>query len=327
MTTSHNEGNHIPASLVHHSMLRHYPHLQVAPSAETQALYEQMQEHDVPALPTVYANNLPQALSSFVGREREIEAIRHLLRDVGTNGRASVRLLTLTGAGGCGKTHLALKISETILRDYPDGVWWVDLASQSDSKLVAQSVATALNLREASHRSIDQQLEERFGTKQALLVLDNCEHLIDACAQLVRALLRASPHLQILATSREALGIEGETIWLLVPMPVPDHGPLPALKILQQFESVSLFIERAHAGYPNFTLTHENAEAVARICRQVEGLPLAIELAAARLKALSVEEIAERLTENFQLPTGSSRTLTLRHQPLSATIDRSYRLR
>jgi predicted ATPase/DNA-binding SARP family transcriptional activator len=302
-------------------------HLQVKPAVETQTLYKQLEQHEVPVLPTVYANNLPQSLSSFVGREREIAEIRELILSVGANGRSPLhRLVTLTGIGGSGKTRLALSVASELLREFADGVWWVDFSPQSDPTLLSQTIARALGLRETSGCSLIETLEEYLSAKQALIILDNCEHMIERCAEFITRVLRGSTTLQILATSRESLGISGEIRWPVTPMALPEQGPLPPLKVLQQYESISLFVERALESTRDFKLTPESAVHVVQICRQVEGLPLAIELAAARLRVLSLEEITEGLTKNFHLLSGHARGFAYRHQTIAAMMDWSYRL-
>jgi predicted ATPase/Flp pilus assembly protein TadD len=293
-------------------------HLDVEPSPETRALYEGILKHDVPPLPRAVPNNLPQPLTSFIGRERELKQVKWLLN--------TTRLLTLTGVGGCGKTRLALQVATDLLEEHPDGVWLVELAALTDPALVPQKTASALGLTEERGRSPVETLEDALRNRSLLLLLDNCEHLVGACAELAEALLRACPDVKILATSREALGVEGETLWQVPPLSTPDDGPLPPLKLLRQFEAVALFIERARSSNPEFTLTRGNAQAVVQICRQLDGLPLAIELAAARVKALSVSQIAERLQESFRLLSGGSRTALPRHQTLQGTMDWSFKL-
>lgn len=308
-------------------------HLNVKPSPETCALHEQISRGDLssegyppPAGPA--RHNLPSSVTSFIGREREIIRIKWLLN--------TTRLLTLSGAGGSGKTRLALQVAKSLLKEYADGIWLAEFASLSDSKLIPQAVAAALGVREMRGQSLTETLADYLRPKKMLLVLDNCEHLIEACAQLAETLLQACPDLQVLATSREALGIAGETVWLVPSLSLPDDLPakvgegasekLPALKILRQYEAISLFIERALAGQPTFALTQKNAAAAVQICQQLDGLPLAIELAAARVKVLSAEEIAARLNDRFQLLTGGSRTALPRQQTLQAAMDWSFQL-
>ena len=261
---------------------------------------------DFPPLRTLdtQPNNLPRQLTSFVGREREIAEVERLF--------AGTSLLTLTGVGGCGKTRLALQVAAALLDRFRDGVWVVELASLADPSLVTRAVAAALGLREVPGRPLAASLSDYLATKQLLLCLDNCEHLLGACAELVDALLRACPRLRVLVTSREGLGIGGERIY-----PVP---PLFAS------DAAQLFVERARFHRPDFELTPENAPAVAQICERLDGIPLAIELAAARVRVLSLPELAAKLSDRFRLLTGGSRTALPRHQTLRAAIDWSYSL-
>jgi predicted ATPase/DNA-binding CsgD family transcriptional regulator len=273
--------------------------------------------------PRSFPNNLPLALSSFIGRGREIMEVRALL--------AHTRLATLTGPGGSGKTRLSLWVAEEVGPEYPHGVWLVELAAVADPALAPQTAAAALGLREQPGRPTLEVLAEHLAGRELLLVLDNCEHLIAACAALADALLRACPGLRLLATSREPLNIAGESVWPVPSLSLPVAGagsseaPVPALL---QSEAVRLFVERASAAAPGFALTSQNAAAVAQVCRQVDGLPLAVELAAARVRALTVEQIAERLAnhERFRLLSAGSRTAAPRQQTLAATLDWSYGL-
>ena len=255
-------------------------------------------------------HNLPSELSSFVGREKELAEVKRLLEDT--------RLLTLTGSGGCGKTRLALAAAGELVEGFEDGVWMVDLAPLADPALVPQAVASTLGVREQPVRMITETLSDYLGSKKVLLVLDNCEHLIDACADLAEALLHSCPELRVLATSREALGITGEVAWVVPSLSLPD---LRHLESLPRYESARLFLERAAAVRPTFMLTEQNAPAVAQICYRLDGIPLAIELAAARAKVLSVEQIADRLDDSFRLLSAGARTAIPRHRTLHATMD------
>ena len=270
-------------------------------------------------------HNLPTLLSSFVGREREIAELRQLL--------LINRLITLTGAGGAGKTRLALKVSQEVLDRFENGVWLVELASIVDSALVPQTIASVLNVRESSQRPLMDELVNHLTTRQTLLVLDNCEHLIDVCAQIAETLLQKCPDLKILVTSREVLGITGEEAWVVPPLSLPSQQPWTnpsnaqdTLRYYERFESVQLFIARAKSAYSAFRLTAETGPWVAEICRSLDGMPLAIELAAARVRGLSVKQIAQRLDERFQLLTTGSRTAPPRQQTLLSTLDWSYAL-
>ncbi len=278
--------------------------LAVEPSAATREAYEQLLKVDVQArsvLPPQPANtNLPVPLTSFIGREAEMAEITHLLQ--------TTRLLTLTGPGGCGKTRLALEAATNLLDDYPDGVWWVELAALSDAVLVPQAVATALGVREQTDRPLTEMLTDYLRAKQLLLLLDNCEHLVGACARLAEQLLSACPHLCILATSREALSIGGETTWLVPSLSLPKAQPPSTVEELMRYESIRLFVDRAATVLPTFRLTTASGQFVAQICRRVDGIPIAIELAAARVKLLNVEQMAARLDDVFHLLTAGRRS-------------------
>jgi predicted ATPase/DNA-binding SARP family transcriptional activator len=292
------------------------------PSAATREVYEQLLKVGVPtrpAMPAQPANtNLPVPLTSFVGREAEMAKVRRLL--------PTTRLLTLTGPGGCGKTRLALEVATNLLDDYPDGVWWVELAALSNPSLVPQAVATALGVREQSDRPLPETLVDYLRARQLLLLLDNCEHLVGACACLAEQLLSVCPHLRILATSREALSIGGETTWLVPSLNLPEAQSPATVDELSCYEAIRLFVERAATVLPTFRLTAANAPSVVQVCRRLDGIPLAIELAAARVKVLHVEQLAARLDDVFHLLTAGSRTALLRHQTLRAALDWSHDL-
>ena len=236
------------------------------------------------------------------------------------------RLLTLTGSGGCGKTRLALAVAREVVGSFEDGVWLVDLAPLADPSLVPQALASTLGAREQPARSLSETLWDYLGSKKVLVVLDNCEHLIETCAELVEALLRSCPELRILATSREALGIAGEISWSVPSLTLPDLRRLLDVESLSRYESARLFVERAAAVKPTFTLTEQNAPAVARVCYRLDGIPLAIELAAARTKVLSVEEISDRLDGSFGLLASVGRMAIPRHRTLRSTMDWSHEL-
>ncbi len=263
-------------------------------------------------------SNLPQQLASFVGRERERTDLAALLR--------SSRLVTLTGTGGLGKTRLSIQVGTDLLGDYPDGVWIVELAPLSDPRLVSHAVAGALGVREEPGRPVFDALVAFLADRSLLLILDNCEHLVQACAELADGLLRSAPRLSILASSREHLRVAAERIYSLTTLSLPDPGYPLAFEELPHYEAARLFIERAVAVQPSFALSERNAHAVIQICRRLDGIPLAIELAAARLRTLTVESIAERLDDRFRLLTKGSRTATPRQQTLSALIDWSHDL-
>ena len=264
------------------------------------------------------SHNLPAQLTSFVGREREMPEIASLLD--------ATRLLTLTGAGGSGKTRLGLEVAGRLTEDFRDGVWLADLARLADPNLVPQAIAAALGVRDEGLRPLLDQLSDYCQPREMLLLLDNCEHLIDACAAVAHRLLSAAPDLKILATSREPMGIGGEITFVVPTLAVPDPGSLPPLDALMRFDAIRLFTERARIARPDFALTEANGAAVAEICRRLDGMPLAIELAASRVRLLPVEEIRARLADRFELLTGGSRIALPRHQTLRATIEWSYAL-
>jgi non-specific serine/threonine protein kinase len=260
-------------------------------------------------------NNLPKQVSALVGREAELVAcVRELER---------AALLTLTGVGGCGKTRLALALGDSMLESHPDGVWFADLAPLTTDERVVETVAVAAGVREEQGRTILQSLVEHLAPRRTLLVLDNCEHVISACVALVTALGQACPDLQIVATSREALNIAGETVYAVPTLAVPPADE-SRTAVIAASEAVQLFAARASAVRPDFGVTPENAPVVADICRRLDGIPLALELAAARVRILSVEQIREKLDDRFRLLTGGSRTALPRQQTLRATIQWSY---
>jgi non-specific serine/threonine protein kinase len=269
-----------------------------------------------PSPPVAQRHNLPQQLTSFIGHEDELEEFAALLDQT--------RLLTLTGIGGCGKTRLAIKLAERILQSFPDGVWYVDMAPLLDAERVALTVATTLDIREEKDRPIVDTLCGRLASQRALLILDNCEHLVAACAALLQRLISAAPGVRVLAASREGLSVPGERAVTVRSLSFPPPGSKHELPALEACEAVRLFVERAQLSVPKFSLADDTADAVAEICRRLDGIPLAIELAAARVKILSVEEIRARLDDRFRLLTGGSRTALARQQTLLATIQWSY---
>lgn len=275
---------------------------------------------DFPPLKTLdaFRTNLPVQLTSFIGREKEIAAVKELV--------TKNRLVSLTGSGGAGKTRLSLQVVVDLLESFPDGVWFVELAPLSDPALVPQTIISALAIRDEGSRLPLAILEDYLRTRVALLVLDNCEHVIAAAAQLAESMLMACTGLHILTSGREALGIAGEVAYRVPSLSTPDPRRMQGAESLGQFEAARLFIERAQAALPIFTVTNENAYAVAQVCARLDGIPLAIELAAARIKVLKVEQIAERLDDCFRLLTGGSRTALPHHQTLRAMIDWSHDL-
>ncbi len=289
------------------------------PERVYQVLHPQLRA-DFPALRSLEAtpNNLPQQVSSFVGRERELEECRTLL--------ARTRLLTLLGTGGLGKTRLSLQLAADVLEDFPDGVWFVELAPIGEPGLVAQAVAAVLGVKETAGRAMLEALVRHAGSRQLLIVLDNCEHLLQACAELAKALLESGAQLKVLASSREPLHVAGESTYPVPALAAPAAPRDMTADTLAPYTAVRLFAERARAVQPAFRITDGNAPAIAEICRHLDGIPLALELAAARVRALSVESIAARLGDRFRLLTGGDRTALPRQQSLRALIDWSHDL-
>jgi len=269
-------------------------------------------------LPSPRRHNLPADLTSFVGRRKELLELPAVL--------TSSRLLSLTGAGGVGKTRLAVLVARGLVNEFRDGVWLVDLAPLSVPDLVAQTIAAVLGVREGPHRSARDVLLDTLRHRALLLVLDNCEHLVAACAELVEVLLREAPALRILTTSREALGVTGETVCRVPSLSLPGALPSVPVDALIDSEATQLFIERAQAVDSTFAPTGDNADSIARICRRLDGIPLAIELAAARVLVLSPEQIETRLQDRFRLLSGGARTAVARQRTLEATVDWSYQL-
>jgi predicted ATPase/DNA-binding CsgD family transcriptional regulator len=267
--------------------------------------------------------NLPAQLTSFIGRERELAEVERLL--------ATSRLVTLTGAGGSGKTRLAFQVTKAVSERYTDGAWLVDLATHHDPALVPQLVTLALGLRPAADQPLLEALSSFLQSKQLLLVLDNCEHLSAACAQLAQGLLSQAHELRILATSREALRIGGETVYPVSGLSRPAVGrqmvPDANLQAFMAYDAIHLFVERARAISPDFALTSENAGSIIEICRRLDGLPLSLELASARVNVLSVQQIAAHLNDRFALLISTQRGVPVpRHHTLRAAIDWSYEL-
>ncbi|MGC8519895.1 MAG: ATP-binding protein, partial [Steroidobacteraceae bacterium] len=261
--------------------------------------------------------NLPAAISDFIGREADLATVHELLRHN--------RLVTLVGTGGIGKTRLALEAAREVLEDFPDGVWLAELAPLTDPELVASAMHAALGLQSGTGRWTGERLAAALRERKLLLVLDNCEHLIGAAAREAQALLAAAPQVRILATSQEPLGIEGECTLRLRPLEFPAEH-IAGLASTQRHGAVRLFVARAQAADPQFELNERNAATVAMICRRLDGIPLAIELAAARSAALGIDGLAQRLDLRFHVLTGGRRTALPRHQTLRATLDWSHRL-
>jgi predicted ATPase/class 3 adenylate cyclase len=288
---------------------------------------ERIFQLDIPGLPAEFPalkslnlrrNNLPLRLTTFVGRGAELAELKSLL--------AHERLLTLAGPGGMGKTSLAIQLGADVMAAYSQGVWLTELAALSDPNLVAPTVLTVFGLREQPGRSPTATLIDYLHTREVLLILDNCEHLLEPSAQLAEALLQDCPHLRIVATSRQGLGVAGEMVWRVPSLTVPDPKRLLPLDVTAESAAVVLFTDRAAAANPSFTLTEKSAPLVVQICGALDGIPLAIELAAARLKMLSIEQLAVRLKDRFRVLTGGSRTALPRQQTLRAAIDWSFEL-
>jgi len=275
---------------------------------------------DFPALRSLEAtpNNLPQQVTSFIGRERELAELETLL--------GKTRLLTLLGPGGIGKTRLSLQVAANAMDAFPDGVWFVELAPLTDAQRVPQTVASVLGVKEEAGRPVIEALLKHVKDRQLLVVLDNCEHLVMACAELAGHLLQAGANVKVLTSSREHLRTSGEHTYPVPALSLPETNRTITAKSLTEFGAVRLFVERAVAAQPGFELRERNATAITDICRRLDGIPLAIELAAARLRTLSVDAIAERLSDRFRLLSGGDRTALPRQQTLRALIDWSYDL-
>ncbi|MGQ0551200.1 MAG: tetratricopeptide repeat protein [Armatimonadota bacterium] len=275
---------------------------------------------DFPPLRSVATRSigLPRRLTSFIGRESEIEEVRRLL--------GTTHLLTVVGIGGAGKTRLALQVADRVVEEFPHGVYLVELAQVTDPGLVPQAVASSLGVREDPDRPLIESLTGHLQSRRMLLVLDNCEHLVDAIAELATELLGAAPSLKLLCTSREALAIAGEAAWRIPSLSVPDPRRVLDRNALETFEAVRLFVERAAEVVAGFVLTEQNAPAIVQICRRLDGIPLAIELAASRIRVLTSDQIAARLDDRFRLLAGGSRTAMPRQQTLKAAMDWSYDL-
>jgi len=275
---------------------------------------------DFPPIKTLdsYNHNLPSQLTSFIGRKKEIAEIKKAI--------SKHRLVTLTGSGGIGKSRLALQVGTDLLDSFPDGIWLVELAPLSDPSLISQTILATLGQVKQRGMSIFQSIQEFLEEKKVLLILDNCEHLIEQCATIADELLGHTKALKIVATSREVLGVAGELTWHVPSLSTPDIKNLPEFSQITQFEAIQLFVERVSLINSHFEVTKENTSAIAQICFRLGGIPLAIELAAARLKSLSVEQVNTRLDDRFRLLTGGVRTVLPRQQTLQATIDWSYNL-
>ena len=263
-----------------------------------------------------HPHNLPIQLSSFVGREQVIEQIKRQLSET--------RLLTLSGSGGCGKTRLALQVAGEVMDDFPDGVWLAELGSLVQPSEVQAAVAGVLPVPVAQQQPSLEKVARAIADKRMLIILDNCEHVVEACARAAEILLKSCPGIAVMATSREPLQIPGETSWRVPSMVLPEETVPPTIESLAQYEAVQLFIERAMKARPNFLVTNDNAPAIAGICQRLDGIPLAIELAAARVRMLTPDQIADGLSDRFRLLTAGARTAMPRQQTLRASVDWSF---
>lgn len=270
-----------------------------------------------PVGPGIPPTNLHVQPTSFIGRSSELAEIKRLL--------AQTHFVTLTGAGGCGKTRLAQQVGVEVLNHYADGVWLVELATLTDDALLACLIATTLDLHEQPGHPLLETLGMALQHKRLLLILDNCEHLVAACARVIETLRSTCPWLAVLITSREVLNVAGETVWQVAPLAMPARSNQPvSARQIESAEAVQFFLARTRLLLPHFELTDENAPVIALICQQLDGIPLALELAAARMNLLSLEQLAERLEDRFQVLTTGRRTALPRHQTLRATLDWSY---
>jgi predicted ATPase/class 3 adenylate cyclase len=264
-----------------------------------------------------FGGNLPEQLTAFVGRETELEGVIELAREA--------RLVTLTGPGGVGKTRLVLQAAAVEIGRYEDGAWFVDLAPVADPERISATVTRAMGIPEPRQGTVEDALLAALQRRHALLILDNCEHLVDAASGLVERIARSCPQMTVLATSREPLGVSGEATFPVKPLAVPDAGDDEVARLLMS-DAVQLFVERARSARHGFELTPENAGQVGELCRRLDGIPLAIELAAARVQSMSVVDIVARLNERFRLLGHSRRSGLARHQTLRAALDWSYGL-
>ena len=275
---------------------------------------------DFPPLRSLEAlpNNLPLQITSFVGRDFDILTV--------AEGLVKHRLVTLVGAGGVGKTRLALQVGADLLDRYEDGVWLVELAPLSDGEMIPSAVASIFHVGEAANRTLTEAIVHALKSRRALIIFDNCEHVVEPAARLIDAILRSCPHIRIIATTRQGLGIAGEVVHRVASLAVPESSGRLTAEDAMRHGAVALFVERAIAATESFRLTDENAPVVARLCNRLDGIALAIELAAPRLKALSLEQLEARLSERFRILTGGSRTALPRQQTMRALVDWSYDL-
>ncbi len=263
-----------------------------------------------------HVHNLPIHLTPLIGREDDVASLRALLHEE--------RLVTLTGAGGVGKTRLALAVAAELIERYPGGVWFVELSGVTDPGAVGATVLAAVGGQQAPGLQPVDQLIATLTEEPTLLVLDNCEHLLEPCAALTAALLARHAAVTVVATAREPLGVPGEVTWRVRSLSTPPAETAMTVPSLSQYEAVRLFIDRARRARPTFAVSEANAPAVAQICHRLDGIPLALELAAARCRQMSAERIALELDDRFHLLTGGARTVLPRQQTLAASVDWSY---
>jgi predicted ATPase/DNA-binding SARP family transcriptional activator len=295
------------------------------PQPDTRELYKKIRRGEIKPVriekqtKTAIApqHNLPHPIASFIGRKKEQDEIRNLIH--------KNRLVSLVGTGGIGKTSLALQLGHVMLQEYPNGVWFIALDSLSDPALTLQTVASVFDIREDKERPLIQKLVESLHNKQALIIFDNCEHLLDTCSEITTTLLLSCPSINVLITSREGLGIPGEVTYTMPSLPLPELD-VRSFEKLTEYESIRLFAERAAQVLTSFELTQENIKSVVGICRKVDGIPLAIELAAARVNILQADEILQQLSDSFSLLTKDSRTILPRQQTLRGSIEWSWNL-
>lgn len=336
MLAQASSGNHAAALQAYRDLrVRLREEINVDPDAETVALHEEIRRQvrqnttprpqiQVALLPSAPSLPFPQPITRIIGREEEQEEVQAFLR--------SSRLVMLTAAGGVGKTRLAIEVAGQASKDFRDGAVFVELAPVVDPERVWRAVAQALGIQEEANSALSATLCRALQNQERLIVLDNCEHLIDACAVLAQTLLSSCPHVRLLATSRQALNVTGETVWRVPSLPIPPDfdalAPIRQAKMdasaLLEYPSVQLFLERVRQTLPEFRLTPNVLPFIAQICRRLDGIPLALELAASRIRTLSLESIAARLDDRFRLLTGGSRAALPRHQTLRATLDWSY---
>ena len=298
--------------------------LNLDPQPETRELYKKIRKGEAKPIPIAKEtesispeHNLPHQLSSFIGREKEAGEIIELV--------TKNRLVTLAGVGGIGKTSLSLQVGRKLLDKFKDGVWFIPLDSLSDPTLIPQTVASVFGIKPSNDEPVIETLTRALRENATLLILDNCEHLLDACTELTSTLLTNCPNIKVLATSREVLNISGEATYQMPSLSLPEQDEI-SLDKLTDYESVRLFTERATLAFSSFALTNENASTVIEICRKVDGIPLAIELAAAYVNMLQVNEILDQLNASFALLTSDSRTILTHHQTLQASMDWSWGL-